>query len=281
MNQCTVFSKVGNENYVKKALLSRQAYMFLAMLAFTCLFAGCEDASLPRTLSVASTHTQQFTIAARPTLTVQGVFGAVNIQSGNEGGVTVVEEKRATDQAKLDAIQVNVTQNGNTIAVTVPPLSFPKEEIVLLTVTVPGGTDLMAKVTADKMEINGLNGQLEVENTGGTISASHIQGVAQFSLLRGVISVTDAKLHGQSYCRSNYGPLTFSGSLEPGGSYVLQTTGGLLDVTLPAASALHITILYDRATINRNDFGVGNVGGNPKADLTLSIESGFLTFRKS
>lgn len=283
----------------------RRGWIFLlvALLLIVLIIGGVVSQASSFASSLSSTATHSFSGVAHPKLVIQDDSGTVHVHTGGSGdSVTVSETKfvRGIGPLSLDGMQVNYTNNGNTINIVAQSgngIVFFGGRGIDLDITTPNTSDLVINNGSGRVEIDDINGPVTVKTdsgridasnlngpvtlaTGsGSINASGINGQAIITTESGRIAVTDAKLSGQSVVRTDSGPIKFSGSIDPAGSYQFQTGSGSIDATLPTSSAFNLSASTGSGAIN-NEFGSTTVGNDPRAALRMQTGSGSISLHK-
>lgn len=233
-------------------------------------------------------------------LVIDDTSGDINIHPGDTSGITVSGTKYVYGLgASPNDLQVQYEQTGSTLTVKAENgfSLFEGDRGINLDITVPRTLGLtVQEVSGDvtvqditgpvnletvsgDIKANDLNGQISLSTTSGDIKANAINGQVALSTTSGGIEVDHAQLHGQTTLHSTSGSISVTGSLDPNGSYHMDTTSGDIQLTLPANSSFQ---LADSATSGdiHNDFGSQVVGNAPHAILSLDTTSGDISVRK-
>jgi len=241
---------------------ARWGWIIVAVLVFIFAFGGMISYGVSSAFNAMPHSSASFVTQAprtfivnnaRPTLDVNVNAATVHIHTGSGTSVTV-EASTPSDQP------VESTQQGNTINVQEQGRSgLPMgDKNANVDITAPAGTDIQLKAGAGEIDINGINGQVNV-NTGA-----------------GAINVNQSTLSGQSSLHTGVGAIKFNGSLDPTGSYRMDTGVGSVDVTLPANAAFDLT---GDSNIS-NDFGSRTVGNASQPSLDLHSGLGKVSLHK-
>lgn len=137
-----------------------------------------------------------------------------------------------------------------------------------------------AHTNSGDVTANAITGPLTIETQSGSIRVQHITGQLQATTASGDVTASDSALSGQSVLRTQNGSVRFSGSLDPRGSYTLQTTSGDVEATLSANAAFSLDAGTTSGTI-QNAFGSITVGGMPRAQLSMHTQNGSIMLVKA
>jgi hypothetical protein len=133
---------------------------------------------------------KRFAVTGKPDLTIVTFDGTIEIRAWDRPEVVVEVEKRASDKALVDAIQVKTEQVGNRIIVEVPRPSTNANSLRIghraffgyvdssarLTVSVPRESDLTARTGDGSITIERVSGRLELTTGDGSIRATDLGG---------------------------------------------------------------------------------------------------------
>lgn len=194
--------------------------------------------------SVASSAT--IAMQEHPTVVIEQCTGYVHVH-----GTSAL-----TNKVKLDGSSIpEYTQSSS------------RNQVILqgcdLTLTVPVQTDLI--ITADQIDIFGVQGHMKLSANGGTIT------------------VLQSTLNGDSSIDNNGGPIRFSGALGPNSTPKLSTNGGMMSLSLAHDAIFHLKVTGIMNTITTTfptvkapaEPGGGDldvdIGASPTTVLTLQV----------
>jgi DUF4097 and DUF4098 domain-containing protein YvlB len=217
-----------------------------------------------------------FTVGASPALILTSNAGSVNVNRGSSDSIVVQAKKYASFGGNLNDVQINYSQNGNTVNVTnnsSGTFNFFNATSVDFTISVPPTTDLQLTTNAGSITVNGVTGKMSLMSNAGTIGA------------------TQASLTGSSTFKTNAGSVNFTGTIGTTGTYDFETNAGSIDMTLPGSANFHLNASTDAGSINtsfpvsvnRSTAGAtanGDVGTSPQATLTLKTNAGSITLNR-
>src|SRR6266487_548174 len=223
----------------------RWGWIIVAVLVFIFAFGGMISYGVSSAFNamphssapLVSQPPQTFVIPVDARPTLDVNVNAATVHIHTGSGTRVtVEASTPSDQP------VESTQQGNTINVQEQGRSgLPMgDKNANVDITAPAGTDIQLKAGA------------------------------------GEINVNQSTLSGQSSLHTGVGAIKFNGSLDPTGSYRMDTGVGSVDVTLPANAAFDLT---GDSNIS-NDFGSSTVGNAPQPSFDLHSGVGKVSLHK-
>ena len=207
-----------------------------------------------------------FMLQGRPALVIRNPTGVIRIHSGVTNTVEVMATKYVNGWfGSQEEGAIDYAQDGDTIRITTrsnyrwSPLGGLRN--VNLDITVPEHCDIQVDGSAGSIKIEGINGQVKVGTSAGTID------------------VQQATLKGQVNLNTNTGTISFAGELDPQGYYRFGTNLGTIDVVLPGDSSFTLAVATDLGSVN-NQFGSTTVGPAPHARLELRTNLGSVNIRR-
>jgi len=257
------------------SLSHKRTQLALLLLATFGLFiVGCGSDNSPSTQTI-TLPVKTLTVSGEPELTITNHVGIIHVHSGNADNVIVRAELHAdTDGGSLDDMQVNTAQHGNAITITTSNqkpddwLATHREEIDL-DITMPVSGNLNITSLQGFITIDGISGQMNIQTT------------------TSLIAITHATLKGQSSFKSNAGPLSYNGMLDPQSTTLFQTNLGPITVTLPATTSFSLVASTGKLATPTgkedvtNDFGSTTIGSAPHAQLELHSSMGKIALHKT
>ena len=160
---------------------------------------------LSNEVTASATSTQTFAVNGVPSLDIHDQSGQVQVRPGASGSVTVQitkvarESSESAARAGLEKIVVNTSQTGNHIAITTDFGNdgfFANSDSVNLLITVPARANVGVDVTAGAVEIDGLNGLMDI--SGGAVTVA-LQDVVLTDGSRIHIATGSALVHGSQF----------------------------------------------------------------------------------
>ncbi|MGZ3629540.1 MAG: DUF4097 family beta strand repeat-containing protein [Ktedonobacteraceae bacterium] len=222
---------------------------------------------------------QTFTVNTNPApvLTLTSDGGSVTVNRGSANNRIIVQAKKyASFGGNLNNVQINYSQNGNTLIVAANSsgtFNFFNSTSVDFIITAPNTIDLQIHTNAGSINVNGVSGKMSLVSNAGTIGA------------------TQSSLNGSSTFKTNAGSVNFNGSIGSTGTYDFETNAGSIDMTLSGNPSFHLNANTNvgsintsfPVTVNRNSAGAtanGDVGTAPQATLTLKTNAGSINLNK-
>ncbi len=227
--------------------------------------------------SVSSIETHTFSVGTQPKIIMKNNAGAIRVHPGGEEYQVVVQTTRRGRFLLGGEIDVRYDQNT------------AKNSISL---KASGGWSFIGSQWADFDITVPRNADLELKNDAGSITVNGIAGQISCSADAGSVKVTDTWLCGNSKLKTDAGAITFSGALDPRGSYSMSSDAGTVTVTLPPNASFRLDAKTDVGSINsdfpltiQRDFPGGkarcDVGRPPYPSLKLRTDVGSINIRQS
>lgn len=126
---------------------------------------------------------------------------------------------------------------------------------------------------SSRIEAHGLQGQINLRTGSSRIEASNIQGQVTAQTGSGHIEFSQAALSGNSLLKTGSSSIAFDGTLDPAGSYRMETGSGGINLNLPPHAAFRLDARTGSGGVH-NMFGSKEVGAEPRAPLRLRSGSG-------
>jgi DUF4097 and DUF4098 domain-containing protein YvlB len=266
--------------------------------------------------TIVSPHTFNMS-TANPALVMNVGGGDVQVHTGTGNAIIIKETRRSAGFASSND-NVAYSQSGNTVTVQDEGnLDFFGFNSQSFDVTLPATADLQLQTGSGSVDVAGVNGQVNVQTGSGDITADNMSGKqatlktgsgdvnlnnvsvqqdvlgtgsgsidahglsGQVTLETGSGSTTidQGALKGDSLLKAGSGDITYNGSLDANGNYRFETGSGDVDLTLPTSSAFNLDAHTGSGSVN-NDFGSNQVGGSPRAPLSISTGSGDVDIHK-
>jgi hypothetical protein len=216
----------------------------LASLSLTVLAAlvsaGCQMTFATNQFSVR--EEKRFTVTGAPQLDFSTYDGSIEVRGWDKQEVVIEIEKRGADKAATDGIQVDATQNGNTITVTIqkPRTSVqihglginltPSAHIVA---SVPRSSNLTARSGDGSITLRSLSGKVDLETKDGSVRVEEVAG--DLKIRSGDGSVIARDIDGRADIRTDDGSVNLDGRLK---AVQLETRDGGATLTARPGSAM-------------------------------------------
>jgi DUF4097 and DUF4098 domain-containing protein YvlB len=171
-----------------------------ALALIACAVAGCVDVSAIDGLRYVDRQEKRFTVQGRPELTVSTFDGSIEVRPWDQPEVQVVVERRAATREDAEDLDVKIEQDGDriTVAVRHPDSAFDwmrGGRSARLIVSAPAASDLRARSGDGSLDVEGLNGRIELSTGDGSIRGNRIAGDLKFATGDGSIRVSEASGH--------------------------------------------------------------------------------------
>jgi Putative adhesin len=162
---------------------------------------------------------KRFSVKGTPNLRLTTFDGAIEVRSWDRPEVLVEIEKRGPTREAVDALVVEVEQDGNKIAVevkrpkseTFSGFAFHRSASAKLIVSVPQHTNVAARSGDGSIKIERVMGKLDLNTGDGTIRASEVDGVMTLHTGDGSVHVDNGQ--GQIDVNTGDGSVEVSGNL--------------------------------------------------------------------
>jgi hypothetical protein len=276
----------------------RRLLLLAALLAVIVVIIVTRPAAAP---SHPAPGTTVFPVGNQVALRFVHSAGSVHVNSGPAGQVRITEHRNGI----TSAIHTRYQQQGNVITVTVSiENGLYTATWVDFNVAVPQGSSTSVAVAAGTLDASGLNGNLALhdsngsiwatnmrgaiamQTTSGSINTDRVNGQVSASTDNGTITSLATHLNGHSLVEAQSGTINFHGSLDPGSHATFRNTNGATGVTLPRDSSVLVTARTPLGSINSqfpsvhvvsNSDGrvaAGRVGRGAPAHLGIETKGG-------
>ena len=237
---------------------------------------------------------KRFTVTGAPDLHVNTFDGSIRIQSWDRPEVLVEIEKRGPTRESIEQLEVKTTQNGDRIELEVKKprtesfsgIGFHRSASARLVVSMPRRATINARSGDGSINVDGLEGRIQLHTGDGSIRASDVIGELTFDTGDGSITVEGAG--GTLDLATGDGSVNVSGKLTraklhtgdgsivyraPPGTAMTEdweiTTGdGSVSVYLPNDFAAELDAHTGDGTI-KNDLAVSPEPSGPSARRTV------------
>lgn len=114
------------------------------------------------------------------------------------------------------------------------------------------------EVVSGSIDISKVEGDVRAEGVSGAVTVTGVNGTVEAESVSGRVSITDAKSRSVR-AETVSGSITYAGTIEPAGNYVLKTHSGRLTLGIPADAG---------ATMSLQTFS-----GNVDSDFPVTLET--------
>jgi DUF4097 and DUF4098 domain-containing protein YvlB len=183
---------------------------------------------------------KRFAVTGVPDLTLTTFDGSIEVRSWDGSDVQVEIEKRGTDRADIEAIEIVSHQSGNRLTVEArrPPgsravVQFGISPSARLVASVPRRCNLLARSGDGTVVVERLAGRVDLATEDGTVRVSDLEGTLRLRTGDGTVRVVD--LIGPADIETGDGSVSLSGRLT---SLRLRTGDGGIMVRAERGSAM-------------------------------------------
>lgn len=263
--------------------------------------------------------TRTFSLSGHGSLVVHQESGSVHVHTGTTNQVIVRATAYAYGvSGDLADLHLQYAQQGNTLTVTANESRGLMElgtRGITLEITVPVGIDLAIHDSSGDVTVSGIDGKITTALDSGNLSLDHVNGpldlhtssgdmtiidehgpvnarvdsgdiridhavsAMDLATSSGSITLNDVQISGQDHFHTDSGDIQFSGTLDPRGTYRMDTSSGNITLKLPANASLHLATSTGNGSVS-NAFSSSEIGSTPRAPLTLSTDSGDIRVQK-
>ncbi|HZT76157.1 MAG TPA: DUF4097 family beta strand repeat-containing protein [Vicinamibacterales bacterium] len=209
---------------------------------------------------------KRFTVSGRPALSVSTFDGSIEVRPWDRADVEVVVEKHAGSKQSASTIDVDAQQNGNTIRVDVrvPALhafGFHMNRSAKLIVSVPAGTDLTARSGDGSIDIERINGAIDLHSGDGTIKGRSLGGDVVVTTGDGSVAIDGAFASLRAHTGDGSLRVTAAAGSHASKDWDLSTGDGSVSVTLPHGFDAEIDAHTGDGGITLHDVTLSDVTG--------------------
>ena len=223
-------------------------------------------------------------------------IGNIRVMVGTPGAIVVEATKKArgitteATSADLDAIHVDISQDGNTVRVDAhfdrPATNFDRQLWCDLLITVPADTSLDLKAEAGNVEVTGTSGPLTARLDAGNLTATDVNGPLAVTVSAGNVEVSGVSLAGLSRLRVHAGQVTLDGALTEGATLDVRVDAGRIRLVLPAQTSAHFEASAEAGAVRIAGWSVpvlrnvtaaraeGDLAPNPRGAVTAHVDLG-------
>lgn len=177
----------------------------------------------------AETVEQSFQVGTAPALEVDNFAGDVTVRAGASGTIAVVATKRATPGAELGQVTIQMQEQDGGIAIkTEKPFSLSNASVDL-EIVAPADARLDLRLGAGKVEIEGLNNGIVVDNGAGNVTIADATGSIQADSGAGSLDLRGVA--GPVRLQTGAGSIDYQGA--PEGECRFESGAGSITLLLP------------------------------------------------
>ena len=239
----------------------------VGLLAAVVASPGCVDivgADIGRYVEREEKH---FSTSGKPDVALTTFDGSIEVRPWDESGVEVIVEKRGRNKEDVSEIDVHAEQSGNHVEVTVREprahrfgLHFGGRSAKLI-VSVPAASDLSAKSGDGSIDVERIDGRIQLRSGDGSISARDMGGDLDVHTGDGRV-VVSGKLT-TVRARSGDGSVTVHAApgSAPAADWDIVTGDGSVTLELPDDFSADLDAHTGDGRIHMQDITVSNVTG--------------------
>jgi hypothetical protein len=257
---------------------------FVVFTVLAAAAASCVDVVAGDGFRYVDTREKRFTVQGKPNLTVSTFDGPIEVRPWDQQDVLVVVERRGPTKEAAERIDVRIEQDGDriTVAVRHPDRGFDWAlggRSARITVNLPVSSDLHARSGDGSVEVEGINGRIDVYTGDGSIHGNRLGGEMKFATGDGSIRITEAS--GTLNAQTGDGSVNIEGALtgvavhtgdgtvrlvaapgsEPRDDWSISTGDGSVTLDLPDAFNADLDARTGDGRISVEDIEVAGVTG--------------------
>ncbi len=248
--------------------LPRRAVALPVILGTLVALPGCIQISGADLGRYAEREEKHFTTAGKPAISLKTFDGSIEVRAWDKPDVQVTIEKHAMSKAAADTIEVRAEQNGNaiTIEARVPPsrgfgIHFGSARSAKLIVSAPASADVTAGSGDGSIELEGVNGRLQLRSGDGSIRARAVGGDVDVRTGDGSVTLSGAL----TSVRAHSGDGSVTVHADTGSTvqhdWEITTGDGSVTLEIPDGFGAELDAHTGDGRISTRDVAVSNVTG--------------------
>jgi DUF4097 and DUF4098 domain-containing protein YvlB len=200
--------------------------------------AGTVNVETSNTLRLVERETKSFTVSGTPHVSLQTFDGSITVRGWDKQEVQLMVSKRAASEQQMRGIQLNMEQHSSDITIVAsfdknfssraPGVSYTNA-LVNLDVYVPRSSMLRLASGDGHLELEGVNGNLDLNTGDGRIEVRDARGSLAAKTGDGRIEI--ANFNGSVEARTGDGRIILDGRFA---QLAARTGGGTIMLTVPA-----------------------------------------------
>lgn len=247
-----------------------------ARLAREAMRASRAEVITETSLRLVERESKTFNISGRPNLNLQTFDGYITVRGWDKQEVQLTVSKRAGTEQQLRGVRVDTNQNGSALSVIASfDPSYTRREgnvtfnnaVVNLDLYVPRNSTLRLSSGDGRLELEGINGQMELITGDGRIEVRDGRGQLIARTGDGPISVTN--FDGQVEARTGDGRIVLDGRFQ---GLAARTGSGSILLSVPAD--FNAIIETDAESLNNEGLSVTEETGSSRRLKRWKIGSG-------
>jgi hypothetical protein len=240
----------------------------VAALAVVLAGPGCVDivgADLGR---FTDREEKRFTVSGTPDVTVGTFDGSIEIRPWDKPEVEVVIEKHGKSKAATDAIEVRAEHDGNHVTVEARLANadghgfhFSVSRSAKLIVSLPKASNIVAKSGDGKIDIERIDGRVQLQSGDGSIRATDIGGDLDVHTGDGSITVAGRLASLRAHSGDGSVRIHLSEGSTPASDWEISTGDGSVTLEIPDGFAAELDAHTGDGGISMQDVTLSNVTG--------------------
>jgi len=242
----------------------------VAALAVVLAGPGCVDivgADLGR---FTDRDEKRFTVSGTPDVTVGTFDGSIEIRPWDKPEVEVVIEKHGKSKAATDAIEVHAEHDGNRVTVEARladahghgfGIHFNDSRSAKLIVSLPQASNVLAKSGDGKIDIERIDGRVQLQSGDGSIRAADIAGDLDVHTGDGSITVAGKLASLRAHSGDGSVRIHVSEGSTPSSDWDISTGDGSVTLEIPDGFAAELDAHTGDGGISMQDVTLSNVTG--------------------
>lgn len=210
---------------------------------------------------------KRFSVSGKPEVVLSTFDGSIEIRPWDRSEVEVIVEKRGADKTAVTEIDVSATQSGDRISVEAKTdrkhfgIHIGRSPSAKLIVSLPASSDVVARSGDGSIDVERLNGHIELRSGDGSIRARDLAGDVTVNTGDGSIAVegkfTILSAHsGDGSVRVHAAP----GS-APAGDWEISTGDGSITLEVPEGFSGDLDAHTGDGRVRLEDVTLSNVVG--------------------
>lgn len=221
----------------------RQGALALLLTGAVGASAGCDLTVAGARVSAGDVWERTYELGETPTLTIANTNGSITVETHEAATIEVRAERTvraSTDagaQELLEATTITEDVTGTSVSLTTRrPAAFSRGQRaeVRYSVRVPRGAAVSLRTTNGRLEVAGVQGQVDVESVNGRVQGTALGQVRRAETVNGSVE------------------LAFDG--VPAGGSVVETVNGSVELRLPADTAADVNVRTVNGSIDVDGF---------------------------
>ena len=241
---------------------------------------------------------KHFTVSGKPSVSLKTFDGSVEVRTWDKPEVQVTIEKRGGSKASTDSIEVRSEQQGSQITVEarIPSshgFHFNESRSAKLIVSVPGDADLSAASGDGSIDVEGVNGRIQLRSGDGSIHGRSVSGDLDVNTGDGSVTLSGKLTSLRAHTGDGSVTVRADQGSTAGGDWDITTGDGSVTLTIPDGFGAELDAHTGDGGIRTEDLTVSNVTGqisrnslrgrlgNGGHNLRVRTGDGSITIRRS